>query len=351
MSQMARTGTDDAVRQVSAHSHEQARVMEEAARAVSGMAEMSARIEELSRTASHLAEEANGQACEGRTELDRLSTVVGELDGLHAELGELARSVRAIQERSRAIQRFAAQARMLALNAQIEAARAGDRGKGFSVVAVEMRELANSSQEAAQEISDAVDDGAGRIEELRGHAGERTRVVREAVGSSRRAFELIADEVHRIAEANHTIARTTLEQASLTRATSESLRERSERASGRAAEVESLLAGEEIPELTPEEAYGALSRFEVIDVRDRKEYVDELGHITGSRCIPIGDELKAALSDLDPSKKYLFVCRSGGRSLRAARLAQAAGLHSSHNLTGGMLRWNEARLPVTKRAA
>lgn len=340
---------DDAARQVSAHSHEQARVLKEASRAVAGIAEMSAGIERLSRTAAELAQEANGQAGAGRTDLDRLGEVVRDLDGLHAELGELARSVRAIQDRSRAIQRFAAQARMLALNAQIEAARAGEHGRGFSVVAVEMRELATHSQDAAQEISDAVDDGAGRIDSLRERAGERTKAARDAVESARGSFEVIADEVHRIADANETIARTTVEQATLTRETSHTLRARAEEAGGRAAEVDSLLTGDVVPELGPEEAYARIAGFELVDVRDPEE-IDRDGSIAGSRCLPIGEALERALPGLDPDARYLFVCRSGGRSLRAARLARARGLDAT-NLAGGMLRWTEARLPTRRRAA
>jgi hydroxyacylglutathione hydrolase len=76
--------------------------------------------------------------------------------------------------------------------------------------------------------------------------------------------------------------------------------------------------------------------FILIDVRKPEEYYDELGHIADSLLYTLGPDLEKFLDTADPSQKYLFICRSGGRSARAARIAQTRGFQNIFNLKGGM---------------
>ncbi|MEK7299116.1 MAG: molybdopterin-synthase adenylyltransferase MoeB [Candidatus Margulisiibacteriota bacterium] len=82
----------------------------------------------------------------------------------------------------------------------------------------------------------------------------------------------------------------------------------------------------------------------LIDVRQPEEY-DEC-RIAGSILIPLG-ELAGKISSLDPQRRYVMQCRSGGRSFRAAQLLKAAGFAEVYNLTGGILAWN-AQIPENK---
>jgi rhodanese-related sulfurtransferase len=81
----------------------------------------------------------------------------------------------------------------------------------------------------------------------------------------------------------------------------------------------------------------------VIDVRTPEEYVDELGHIAGSRLIPINvftDSIEA-LSYLKDST-VIVVCKVGFRSKRAVLQLLSNDFSEAYNLYGGMEAWNEA---------
>jgi sulfur dioxygenase len=82
----------------------------------------------------------------------------------------------------------------------------------------------------------------------------------------------------------------------------------------------------------------------LLDVRTPEEFVGELGRIAGSVLIPI-DELPSRLAEV-PAGQVVSICRSGKRASKAAGLLRAAGFGEVWVLTGGMLAWNEAKLPV-----
>ena len=84
----------------------------------------------------------------------------------------------------------------------------------------------------------------------------------------------------------------------------------------------------------------------IVDVRSDKEYQE--GHIVDSLHIPLG-VLENRISDLKDHKKnsLIMVCRSGARSLSAANILKKQGFESVKNLSGGMLAWGSANLPVT----
>ena len=81
---------------------------------------------------------------------------------------------------------------------------------------------------------------------------------------------------------------------------------------------------------------------EVIDVRLDYEY--EAGHIAGSRHIEM-NELTASADSIPKDRKVVFYCRGGSRSAMAAEAFSQAGF-DAHNMTGGILAWAEAGLPL-----
>lgn len=75
----------------------------------------------------------------------------------------------------------------------------------------------------------------------------------------------------------------------------------------------------------------------IIDVREVEEY--ESGHIPGIPLIPMGD-IPDVIDQFDRNREYIFVCRSGRRSLEVAKFLQHNDFEKVHNFLGGMLKWD-----------
>jgi rhodanese-related sulfurtransferase len=86
----------------------------------------------------------------------------------------------------------------------------------------------------------------------------------------------------------------------------------------------------------------------VLDVREDKEWAE--GHIPNAKHIPLG-QLSTRISELDKYKDKPIVvsCRSGHRSATACRTLKKSGFEQAHNLAGGIIAWEHANLPVTKK--
>jgi rhodanese-related sulfurtransferase len=91
-------------------------------------------------------------------------------------------------------------------------------------------------------------------------------------------------------------------------------------------------------QMTPEEVQNGLGNkeFEVVDVREVSEVAE--GKIPGAIHIPLG-LLEFRMNELDKNKTYVMVCRSGGRSSRAAQFLEYYG-YNVINMQGGMMSWN-----------
>lgn len=117
------------------------------------------------------------------------------------------------------------------------------------------------------------------------------------------------------------------------------------REGARWAPIERTAAG--IPEIAPEWVLTHRAEGRVIDVREADELVSELGRIEGVEHVPLAT-VTAVAGSWPRETPVLVVCRSGGRSGKAALQLEAMGFTQVASMRGGMIEWNRIRLPITR---
>ncbi|WP_341963937.1 methyl-accepting chemotaxis protein [Pseudomonas sp. RC10] len=212
--------TDESTQSLSRQNGE----IQQAATAVS---QMTAAVEEVARNAvstSDASRDATGKAEEGRNQVEStvagINTMLSDIEASTLVVAELAKRVRDISSVLDVIRSIAEQTNLLALNAAIEAARAGEQGRGFAVVADEVRALAHRTQASTVEIEHMIGSAKNDAESAVQAMNKTLTVAANTQDQARlagSALEAITQGVSRINERNLVIASASEEQAQVAR--------------------------------------------------------------------------------------------------------------------------------------
>jgi len=292
-------------------------------------------IDEISRSS----EGASGVISRNMAGIKHLKAHISELEQVGNKFRNLTGSMREVAIKSETIQKISDEAQILALNAAIEAARAGDAGRGFAVVADSVKQLANDSGGFALEIVDLINGSNIEIEKLTTTIQQQIEQSVTLVDSVSCGFQEIDGSFKAIEKQSTSLSVVSKETSSIVGEISKEAVTAFESQVKLLSDMLGVLSKKPIIDLTVDEVRDRLSDFILIDVRSESEYEGELGHLENTQLMCLQDQFRDQISALDKEKPHLFICRSGGRSARAARIALADGFEEVYNLAGGMLQW------------
>ncbi|WP_341581990.1 methyl-accepting chemotaxis protein [Marinobacter metalliresistant] len=188
--------------------------------------EMSAAAGEIARNAQQTADAANTADSDSRASLETVAASRDAVQKLSKEINTaaevidtLGKDVSSITTVLDVIQGIAAQTNLLALNAAIEAARAGEAGRGFAVVADEVRNLAQRTQTSTEEISNMIErlqKGANDAVEVMKASTAVSNVSMEKAQDAMEALNRIAEAITSISQMTSQIATASEQQTSVT---------------------------------------------------------------------------------------------------------------------------------------
>ncbi|EGQ7817899.1 methyl-accepting chemotaxis protein [Vibrio parahaemolyticus] len=237
------------------------------------MSEMSSTVQTVAdhaQTASSLTEQASTQAVTGQ---QFLQSTVAKMSELSSDIASSAQAVNQVEQRVESIgsvvgtiQGISEQTNLLALNAAIEAARAGEAGRGFAVVADEVRNLAQRTQQATVEIQEM-------ITQLQASATSAVDLMEKSVVEAAEGVELVSNagseldgivaQVTQINDMNFQIATASGQQSSVAEEMSQNLTNVRELVEASVVVVTELLETSEMMQSNAEELDKKIKSFSV----------------------------------------------------------------------------------------
>ena len=272
-----------------------------------------------------------------------------------------------IRESTQSLNSVARYTKMLALNTSVLGGSLGSDGRGINLVAKEMQDLVQICEDASKHIDEVVCSARDNVQDIvkinRDHMQaslENTATVEQALKTlialvkgngetdleqNQPSVDAIITDVGEI----EILAQKVSQIVEDTKSETDVLNNEVEVSNQAVSDLIGVVTNTPITNLSPNQANDQAASLRIIDVRRPDEFNDHLGHIENAKLCTVNEtSFKNKLSSLNKNIHYLFVCRSGGRSSRAARIAQTLGFSHIYNLDGGMLAWDECQLSVER---
>ncbi len=159
----------------------------------SALEQTSAAIEEITAMAQRNLENAHNANDDMKKNAEQINESTGAIERMSSAMGEIKDSSEKIGNILKTIEDIAFQTNLLALNAAVEAARAGEAGKGFAVVADEVRNLAQRSAQAVKDTAELITGTVDRVNNGVGITGEIERHFGEIAGTTGKITRMIGE--------------------------------------------------------------------------------------------------------------------------------------------------------------